>query len=112
MERCGDVGVKGWPDRLSPDGRRKVTFVILTEGGNLMRKVLIATQLLGMTAGQSSPRLRRGRSSYHSTTERNALRALWRLAKGERLLPRIEPSHGAADTAAERIAVSRSLASV
>jgi hypothetical protein len=43
MERCGDVGVKGWPDRLSPDGRRKVTFVILTEGGNLMRTVLIAT---------------------------------------------------------------------
>ena len=82
MERCGDVGVKGWPDRLSSDGRRKATLVILT-GGDLMRKVLTATRLPGMTAGQSLPRLRRGRSSYHSTTERNALRALWRIAKRE-----------------------------
>ena len=32
MERCGDVGVKGWPDRLSSDGRRKATLVILTGG--------------------------------------------------------------------------------
>ena len=74
-----------------------------------MRKVLTATRLPGMTAGQSLPRLRRGRSSYHSTTERNALRALWRIAKRE---PRTGSSHGAADTAAERIAASRSLASV